>query len=120
MLPYLRDRAADVIVIDVPFTGVRQAVRTAAVCETFGTEVAPHNCYSPLATMMSAAFCAVVPNLRVMEIDVDAVAWESDFVTRPPDIAGGSLRLTTEPGWGTEVSEAALAAHRTREPITFG
>jgi galactonate dehydratase len=120
VLPYLRGRAADVIVIDVPFNGVRQAVRTAAVCEAFGTEVAPHNCYGPLATMMSAAFCAVVPNLRVMEIDVDAVAWESDFVTRQPAIAGGSLCLTTEPGWGTEVSEAALAAHRTREPVTFG
>jgi galactonate dehydratase len=119
VLPYLQDRAAGVIVIDVPFNGVQEAVRTAAVCEVFGTDVAPHNCYSPLATMMSAAFCAVVPNVRVMETDVDAVTWESDFVTTQPAIADGSLAIPAGPGWGTEVNEAALAAHLTREPITF-
>lgn len=120
VLPFLEGGAADVVVIDVPFNGLQDAVRTAGRCAAFGREVAPHNCYSPLATMMSAAFCAVVPNMRVMEIDVDAVAWENDFVTTQPAIANGSLSLTGAPGWGTEVSEAALAAHVAREPITFG
>jgi L-alanine-DL-glutamate epimerase-like enolase superfamily enzyme len=35
--------------------------------------VAPHNYYSHLSTLMSAHLCAVLPNVRIMEIDIDDV-----------------------------------------------
>ncbi len=56
---YLVAGAADVMTLDLLFLGVRDAVAIAAECAEHGAMVAPHNCYSPLATMMSAAFCAV-------------------------------------------------------------
>jgi L-alanine-DL-glutamate epimerase-like enolase superfamily enzyme len=76
--------------------------------------VAPHNFYGPLATMMNAHFSAVVPNLRIMEIDPDTVPWYDDLVTYPAEIRDGHLLLPTRPGWGTDVNEAAVRAHPPR------
>jgi L-alanine-DL-glutamate epimerase-like enolase superfamily enzyme len=76
--------------------------------------VAPHNFYGPLATMMSAHYCAVVPNFRIMEIDPDRVPWYDELATVKPEIVNGELRLPTGPGWGTEVNEKAVAAHPPR------
>jgi L-alanine-DL-glutamate epimerase-like enolase superfamily enzyme len=76
--------------------------------------VAPHNFYSHLATMMSAHFAAVVPNLRIMETDPETVPWQDELVTVKPRIDAGHLTLPTGPGWGTEVDEAAVRAHPPR------
>jgi L-alanine-DL-glutamate epimerase-like enolase superfamily enzyme len=44
------------------------------MADAYEVNVAPHNFYSHLATMMSAHFAAVVPNLRIMEFDPETVA----------------------------------------------
>ncbi len=67
-----------------------------------------------LADHISANFAATVPNLRVMEIDVDGVPWKNEFVTHPIVIEDGHLLLDERPGWGTEVNEAAVRAHPPR------
>jgi hypothetical protein len=54
--------------------------------------VAPHNFYSHLATLMSAHSAAVVPNLRIMEIDPETVPWQEELVTVKPRINAGHLR----------------------------
>jgi galactonate dehydratase len=64
---------------------------------------------------MNAHFCAVVPNLRIMEIDPDTVPWYDELVTVKPDVKDGHLILPTRPGWGTEVDEAAVRAHPPRK-----
>jgi L-alanine-DL-glutamate epimerase-like enolase superfamily enzyme len=61
--------------------------------------------------MMNAHVCAVVPNLRIMEIDPDTVPWYDELVTVKPDIRDGHLSLPTGPGRGTEVNEDAVRAH---------
>jgi galactonate dehydratase len=76
--------------------------------------VAPHNFYGHLATMMNAHWSAVVPNLRIMEIDSDVVPWYDDLVTVKPDIKDGYLTIPRGSGWGTEVNEAAVRAHPAR------
>jgi L-alanine-DL-glutamate epimerase-like enolase superfamily enzyme len=60
--------------------------------------------------MHSAALCAVVPNFRVMEIDIDSVAWRDEFFTAVPTIENGDLVLSNAPGWGIDVNEAAVRA----------
>ena len=84
------------------------------MAEAYEINVAPHNFYSHLATMMNAHFSAVVPNLRIMEIDPDMVPWQDDLVTVKPDIKNGYLTLPTGPGWGTEIDEAAVRLHPPR------
>jgi L-alanine-DL-glutamate epimerase-like enolase superfamily enzyme len=94
---------------------VAESAKIAAMADAYEVNVAPHNFYGHLATLMNAHFCAVVPNLRIMEIDPDVVPWYDELVTNPPEIKDGHLVLSSRPGWGTEVNEAAVRAHPPRK-----
>ena len=109
--PFFEAGAVDTMLIDVPWNGILESVKIAWLADTYEVNVAPHNFYSPLATAMSAHFCAAIPNLRIMEIDPDVVPWYYDFVTVPPIVRDGHLTVPTGPGWGTEVNEEAIRAH---------
>ncbi len=112
--PYFEERAADVAVVDVPWNGLWESVRIAALADAFDVTVAPHNFYGDLASLMSAHFCAAVPNFRIMEFEADDMPWNHDFVTAPPVIESGELILPSGPGWGAEIVEEALRAHPAR------
>jgi L-alanine-DL-glutamate epimerase-like enolase superfamily enzyme len=103
-------QALDVAIIDVVWNGYLEASKMAALAEAHEVNVAPHNYGGPLADIMSAHFAASIPNLRIMEIDIDDVPWRHDFVTVPPRIEDGALLLPTGAGWGTEVNEATIRA----------
>ena len=64
--------------------------------------IAPHNFYGHLATMMNAHFAAATPNLRIMEVDIDRLPWDKEVFTKAPQIEDGHLFAPNEPGWGTE------------------
>ncbi|MBI3826343.1 MAG: mandelate racemase/muconate lactonizing enzyme family protein [Candidatus Rokubacteria bacterium] len=113
--PYLEQQSVDVAIVDTPWNGVAESVKIAAMADAYEVNVAPHNFYGHLATLMNAHFCAVAPNVRIMEIDPDVVPWYDDLVTVKPAIKGGYLELPTAPGWGTEVDEAAVRAHPPRK-----
>lgn len=109
--PYFERQSMDVAIIDVPWNGIWQSYKIAAMADANEINVAPHNFYGHLCTMMSANFCAAIPNFRIMEIDVDDVPWKDDLVTHPPEIVNGELIISQRPGWGTDVNEAAVKAH---------
>ncbi len=108
---FLEQHAVDVAIIDVPWNGILESLKIAAMAEPYEINVAPHNFYGHLSTLMSAHFCAVIPHLRIMEIDVDDVPWKDDLVTVPPTIENGYLKLPTGPGWGADPDEEAIRAH---------
>ncbi|RXH19517.1 mandelate racemase/muconate lactonizing enzyme family protein [Bradyrhizobium guangzhouense] len=110
-LPYFREQAMDVAIIDTPWNGVWQSMKIASTAEAFEVNVAPHNFYGHLCSMMNAHFCAAVPNLRIMEIDIDRLAWDRELFTHEPEIQDGHLIIPDRPGWGTEPNEEALRAH---------
>jgi L-alanine-DL-glutamate epimerase-like enolase superfamily enzyme len=112
--PFFEQQAVDVAIVDTPWNGVGESLKIAAMADAYEINVAPHNFYGHLATMMNAHWSAVVPNLRIMEYDVDMVPWQDDLVTVVPEIEDGHLRLPTGPGWGTEVNEEAVRAHPPR------
>jgi L-alanine-DL-glutamate epimerase-like enolase superfamily enzyme len=112
--PFFEQQAVDVAIVDTPWNGVAESLKIAAMADTYEINVAPHNFYGHLATMMNAHWSAVVPNLRIMEIDPDQVPWQGDLVTVKPEIKDGHLLLPTGPGWGTEVNEEAVRAHPPR------
>jgi galactonate dehydratase len=109
--PYFQASAADIAIIDVPWNGIAEAVRIAALAEAHEINVAPHNFYGPLADLMTAHFCASVPNLEIMEIEADDVPWKYDLLTVAPRIADGGFDLPETPGWGADVNEDAVAEH---------
>src|SRR5579863_5123645 len=110
-LPYLREQAVDVAIIDTPWNGVWQSMKIAAAAEAHEVNVAPHNFYGHLCTMMNAHFRAAVPNLRIMETDIDRLEWDHEVFTHVPDIEDGHLVIPDRPGWGTEPNEEGLRAH---------
>ena len=110
-LPYFREQAMDVAIVDTPWNGVWQSMKIAAAAEAHEVNVAPHNFYGHLSTMMNAHFAAAVPNLRVMEIDMDRLAWDDELFGGGPRIEKGELVLPDAPGWGIAPNETALRAH---------
>ena len=114
-LPFLRLQAMDVAIIDAVWNGAWQSLKIAALADAHQVNVAPHNYYGHLATMISAHLCAAVTNLRIMETDVDRGPWDDELFTAAPDIRDGHLHLPDTPGWGTEPDEAALARHPPKE-----
>jgi galactonate dehydratase len=109
--PFLELHAVDVAIIDVPWNGFSQAVQIGRMAEAYEINIAPHNYYSHLADFHSLHLCAVLPNVRIMEIDIDDVAWKADLVTRPPLIKDGHIFLPEGPGWGADINEEVLRAH---------
>jgi galactonate dehydratase len=110
-LPFFREQAMDVAIIDTPWNGVWQSLKIAAAAEAHEVNVAPHNFYGHLCTMMNAHFSAVVPNLRIMQTDVDRIAWDHELFTHVPVIENGHLVMPDRPGWGTEPNEEGIKAH---------
>jgi L-alanine-DL-glutamate epimerase-like enolase superfamily enzyme len=109
--PFLEKRAVDVAIIDVHWNGLWEALQIASLANAYETDVAPHNYAGHLASMISAHFCASVPNFRIMEIEVDDVPWKHELVTHAPVIENGELVLPNRPGWGTDVNEEAVKEH---------
>jgi galactonate dehydratase len=116
-LPYFREQAMDVAIVDTPWNGVWQSMKIAAAAEAHEVNVAPHNFYGHLSTMMNAHFAAAVPNLRIMETDIDRIAWDHELFTHVPVIENGHLVMPDRPGWGTEPNEDGLRAHPAKDHI---
>ncbi|HMN79167.1 MAG TPA: mandelate racemase/muconate lactonizing enzyme family protein [Burkholderiaceae bacterium] len=110
-LPFLREQAIDVAIVDTPWNGVWQSMKIAAAAQAHEVNVACHNFYGHLCTMINAHFCAAVPNLRIMEVDIDRIAWDHELFTHVPQYEDGHLVMPDRPGWGTEPVEEALRAH---------
>ena len=112
--PYFEQASADVAIIDVVWNGLPESLRIANLAEAYEVNVAPHNFYGHLSSLISAHFCAVVPNLRIMEYEADDVPWKDELVTQAPVVEEGELVLPTGPGWGADVNEEAVKAHPPR------
>ena len=83
-------------------TASAESLKIAAMADAYEVNVAPHNFYGHLATMMNAHFCAVAPNLRIMEIDPDTVPWYDDLVTAQ----------ARDQGWASAPADPAGLGHR--------
>ena len=79
----------DVAIIDGIWNGLNESLKIAAMADVYEINVAPHNFYGHLCSAISATFSAVVPNFRVMEIDIDSAPW------RDRALHGGSRRSRT-------------------------
>ena len=110
-LPYFNARAADVFMIDIPWNGFSQSKKIGDLADVYQLNVAPHNYYSHLSSFISASLCGVLPNIRIMEIDIDDVPWKNDLVTNLPDINDGQMKIPTGVGWGTDLNLEAVQNH---------
>lgn len=111
-LPFFQAQAADIMMIDVPWNGFSQSKKVGDLAEVFQINVSPHNYYSHLSSFISASLCATLPNVRIMEIDIDDVPWKDELVTTVPELVDGYMTVPTGPGWGTEIVEDVVEQYR--------
>jgi galactonate dehydratase len=109
--PFFEQQSVDYAIIDVAWNGILESLKIAAMADAYEVNVAPHNFNGHLGSLISAHFCAALPNFKVMEIDIDDVLWKDDIVTVPPVIENGDFLLPTGAGWGADVNEEFVRAH---------
>lgn len=110
-LPYFQMHAADIFMVDVCWNGFSQSKKIGDLAEVYQYNVSPHNYYSHMSTFMCAALCAVLPNVRIMEVDIDDVPWKDELTTAVPNISNGYLAVPNGPGWGIDLNEEVARAH---------
>lgn len=111
--PFLEAHAQDIIMPDISWNGVSMSKKIADMSEVYDVMFAPHNCHSPLATLITAHLCATVCNFMIMEFDRDDVPWRDDVLTEPLQIENGNLILPEGPGFGADLNEKEIAKHPT-------
>jgi L-alanine-DL-glutamate epimerase-like enolase superfamily enzyme len=114
--PYLQLHAQDIIMPDLAWNGITMGKKIADMAHAYDILVAPHNCHSPINTLVSAAVCATIPNFYIQELDVDDAPWRDDLLTHPLEIENGHLKLSDRPGLGSDLIEAELRKH---PPTTY-
>lgn len=113
--PYLELHAVDVIMPDLAWNGISMGKKIADYAETYDVPVAPHNCHSPLTTLVSAHLCTAIRNFMVLEFDNDDVPWRDAVLTEPLDVRDGHLYLSDRPGFGADLNEKEIARHPYRQ-----
>lgn len=118
-LPYFRKEAVDNAIVDVVWNGAWQSMKIANAAEAFDVNVAGHNFYGHLATMTNVHLLAALPNVRVLECDIDRLARDDEVFTTKPDIVDGTIVVPDIPGWGIEINEEALAKYPPKASASF-
>jgi L-alanine-DL-glutamate epimerase-like enolase superfamily enzyme len=109
--PFLEANAVDVAIVDPQWNGVPEAVKMANLIDSYDVNVAAHCSAGPLGALMSAHFCAAIPNFRIMEYEADEVPWAAQLLTVPNRIENGEFVLPGGAGWGADLNEDVARAH---------
>jgi galactonate dehydratase len=110
--PLSRRKAVDVIMPDVKHCGgLLELTRIAAMAEADGVQVAPHNPSGPVSTAAGVQVCAVIRNLRLLELQWGEVEWRGDVLEPREVFENGSIGVPDRPGFGVELNDRVVRAH---------
>jgi len=90
--------------------GLAETKKIAAMAETAGIGVAPHN-PSPIAGAAALHFAVSTPNFVIQEEMSGVVPWYGEVVQGPIKLVDGYWRIPETPGLGVEVDEAVALQH---------
>jgi galactonate dehydratase len=110
-LPYLHERAADILQPDVAHCGgITQMKKIAVLAESYMVPLAPHCTTSPLAATASLSVAAAIPLLVIHESNPSMLKWGEQFMNRPwtVDEATGYASLPEGPGLGITINVEAM------------
>ena len=111
-IPYLHERAIDVLQPDVAHCGgITQMKKIAVLAEAYHVPLAPHCTTSPLGATSSLSVAASIPLLLIHETSPGALVWGETFMNRPwkVDEATGYATLPEGPGLGIQVDPDKMA-----------
>ena len=110
--PLVQRRMVATIMPDVKHCGgLWEGRKIAAMAETVGIMVSPHNPSGPIASLASAHLAATLPNFSVLEYAWGEVPWRAALTEPAESIVDGRLILPQGPGLGAALDESLLAEH---------
>lgn len=113
-------RAVDIAQPDLCHCGgISEAKKIAAMAESIGIGLAPHNPAGPVAGAAALHFAISTPNHVIQEEMVGAVPWYRDVVSQTPiHMAEGCWSIPDAPGLGIDINRKEAAKHPFKqEPI---
>ena len=116
--PAIRTRAFHIGQPDICHTGgLMETKKIAAMAETAGMGLAPHNPLGPIAGVAALHFGISTHNVVIQEEMSGAVPWYGEVVQWPIDRKPGRWNLPEKPGLGVEVDEAVIARHPFQQEV---
>jgi galactonate dehydratase len=109
--PFLESHAQDIVMPDFAWNGITMGKKICDLAHLYDVAIAPHNCHSPINTLVSANICAVIPNFMILELFNDDAPWRDDLMTHPLEIKNGQLQVHNRPGLGSDMIESELVKH---------
>jgi galactonate dehydratase len=110
--PLFEQRACHIIQPDLCHCGgLFEAIKIAAMAETYQMGIAPHNPLGPLANAVALHFALATPNFLIQEDMLTDVPWRWDVVKSSLKTENGYWLPTTAPGLGIEVDEEKAKDH---------
>jgi galactonate dehydratase len=116
--PSIAARAFHIAQPDICHTGgLLEAKKIAALAETAGIGLAPHNPLGPLAGVAALHFGISTPNVIIQEEMSGAVGWYDDVVTWPIERKPGRWDAPDLPGLGVTVNDDIIARHPFKQEV---
>lgn len=117
--PLLRDGLVDYLLCDLCHAGgITEVQRLAAVAETVGVGLVPHNPNGPIGMAATLQVAAASPGVLASECVHERFALMAELSGAAPDVRDGYVAVPRGPGLGVELDVDALRAHR-GEPADF-
>lgn len=95
--------------------GLTEVRRIAALCDTFGVVMAPHNPLGPIATMVNIHLGFATPNFLIQEVMRSDVPWRDEVVSGVAPIVDGHTLPPQGLGIGIDINMTAAAKHPFQE-----
>jgi galactonate dehydratase len=116
--PLFRLRAISIAQPDLCHTGgFLEAKKIAAMAETAGIGIAPHNPLGPIAGTAALHFDIATPNFVIQEEMTGAVPWYFDVVQSPIRMIDGCWQIPEAPELGIEVDEKEAAKYPFKQEV---
>jgi galactonate dehydratase len=106
-----RLRAISIAQPDLCHVGGFAGRKVAAMADTAGVGIAPHNPLGPLAGVAALHFDIATPNFVIQEEMSGAVPWYHEIVDSPIRAADGHWLVPERPGLGVDVNAEVAAKH---------
>lgn len=108
--PLLEQGSIDVAIIDLGWSGgISTGLKVAALAESHGVPIAPHDCTGPVSLATAVHFVTAVENGFVQEFARSFYyGWYRDLVEGLPELTDGQIAPAATPGHGVRLREEAL------------
>ncbi|MET0744440.1 MAG: enolase C-terminal domain-like protein, partial [Microvirga sp.] len=111
-VPILEARLADYIMPDVTWTGgISELKKIAIMAEAYYIPISPHDASGPINVVAGSHVMLTVPNFYRLETSLHDLSSYNRFIQVPLDNAGGSLKLSGDPGLGIDMNMEFLRAN---------